>query len=96
MKRAIASTAASSPAARLPAYWLLKSEPADYSIAMLEKEDQKKTCWDGVRNAAARKHLRAMRIGDKAFFYHSSCARVGIAGVVSVCRTAYDDPTDAT
>ena len=75
-------------------YWLLKSEPADYSIAMMQKEGR--TVWDGVRNVVARKHLRAMAIGDRCLFYHSSCGKnVGVVGVVECVREAYADPVDA-
>ena len=74
------------------AYWLLKSEPSDYSIAMMASEGR--TVWDGVRNVVARKNLRAMAIGDQALFYHSSCTRVGIVGLVAVAAAAYPDPTD--
>ena len=74
-------------------FWLLKSEPDDYSIDMLQRDGS--TCWDGVRNVVARKNIRAMREGDRCFFYHSSCRKqVGIAGVCSVKRTAYPDPAD--
>ena len=97
---AVASAAASSSSvgagsALAPSsFWLLKSEPADYSIAAMAKE--RVTMWDGVRNAVARKNLRAMRVGDRCLFYHSSCgAKVGVVGEVAVCRAAYPDPTDA-
>ena len=74
--------------------WLLKSEPSDYSIADMEREGT--TVWDGVRNPTARKNLRAMRVGDRALFYHSSAgSRTGVAGVVTVCKPAYPDPADA-
>ena len=91
MKRSIASATARLPMA--PAnYWLLKSEPSDYSIAMMQKEQR--TVWDGVRNAVAQKNMRSMAVGDRCLFYHSSCKLIGIVGLVSVCRAAYDDPTD--
>ena len=61
------------------AYWLVKSEPSVYSYEQLEKEKQ--TRWDGIRNYAARLHLRAMKKGDEVLFYHSNegLAIVGIA-----------------
>ena len=91
MERSIASATARLPMA--PAnYWLLKSEPSDYSIAMMQKEQR--TVWDGVRNAVAQKNMRSMAVGDRCLFYHSSCKLIGIVGLVSVCRAAYDDPTD--
>ena len=95
-KRALSTVAAaaiSSGCGSRPAAWLLKSEPADYSIAMMERDTT--TQWDGVRNPVARKNMRAMKAGDRCFFYHSSCSKVGIVGVVSVCKEAYPDPSDA-
>jgi len=92
-KRALTAVVAAS-SSRAPAFWLLKSEPADYSIAMMEKEGT--TVWDGVRNPVARKNLRAMAIGDQCLFYHSSCGKnVGVVGVVECVREAYPDPADA-
>lgn len=72
-------------------YWLLKSEPEAYSIDDLKQ--QKIGRWDGVRSYAARNNLREMKKGDLAFFYHSSTAVIGIAGIATVARTAYSDPT---
>ncbi|MES2919089.1 MAG: EVE domain-containing protein [Pseudomonadota bacterium] len=73
------------------AYWLLKSEPSVFSIDDLEQRGI--SLWDGVRNYQARNFLRAMQAGDEAFFYHSSCPEPGIAGVMTVARAAYPDPT---
>lgn len=73
------------------AYWLLKSEPSTYSIDDLERDGV--TAWDGVRNYRARNNLRAMRAGDRAFFYHSSADPPGIAGICEVVREAYPDHT---
>jgi len=71
-------------------YWLLKSEPDEFSIDDLK---QKTTApWDGVRNYQARNFMKEMQVGDLAFFYHSSCQLVGIAGVMEVRKTAYPDP----
>lgn len=72
-------------------YWLMKSEPETYSISDLKRD--KTTGWSGVRNFAARNHMRAMRKGDLAFFYHSSADPSGVAGVMEVAREAYPDPT---
>ena len=72
-------------------YWLMKSEPDEFSIADLQKRQSAR--WDGVRNYQARNFLRAMAEGDKFFFYHSSCAVPGIAGIGRIARTAYPDPT---
>lgn len=64
------------------AYWLLKTEPTEYAFAQLERD--RRTIWDGVTNALARKHLRAMREGDEVFIYHTGNERaiVGVARVV--------------
>lgn len=72
------------------AYWLIKSEPFKYSWQQFEKD--KKTFWDGVRNYAARNNLKAMKKGDKAFFYHSN-EGVEIVGIAQVVKEAYQDPT---
>lgn len=72
------------------AYWLIKSEPSVYSYDQLEKD--KVTFWDGVRNYAARNHLRAMKKGDLAFFYHSN-EGTEIVGIAQVAKEAYQDPT---
>ena len=70
----------------------MKSEPDCYSIDDLKRDDQ--ASWDGVRNYQARNFMRDdMRVGDQVFFYHSSCAEPGIAGVAEVCREAYPDHT---
>ncbi|OIP10050.1 MAG: EVE domain-containing protein [Rhodocyclales bacterium CG17_big_fil_post_rev_8_21_14_2_50_68_7] len=75
-------------------YWLLKSEPAVFGIDRLAAEPGARSAWTGVRNYQARNFMRDdMRIGDRAFFYHSSCARPGIAGIVEVTREAFPDPT---
>ncbi len=73
-------------------YWLMKSEPAAFSIDDLER--QKVAAWEGVRNYQARNFMRdGMRKGDLAFLYHSSCASPAIAGVMEICREAYADPS---
>lgn len=75
-------------------YWLMKTEPSTFGIDDLAKRPKKTAMWDGVRNYQARNMLRDdFRKGDQAFLYHSSCDVPGIAGVVSVVRTAYPDPT---
>jgi predicted RNA-binding protein with PUA-like domain len=72
------------------AYWLVKSEPSAYSYDQLEKD--KETSWDGVRNYAARGHLRSMKKGDEVFFYHSN-EGLAIVGIAKVVKEAYQDPT---
>jgi len=75
-------------------YWLLKSEPGDFSIDDLAASENQSTCWDGVRNYQARNFIRnEMKKGDLAFFYHSSCAEPGITGIVEITREAYPDET---
>ena len=72
------------------AYWLAKSEPSTYSWDAFVKE--KETFWSGVRNYAARLHLRAMKKGDEVFFYHSN-EGTDIVGIAKVSKEAYQDPT---
>lgn len=71
-------------------YWLVKSEPNDYSYQNLV--DEGRTMWDGVRNYAARKHLRGMQVGDLVLFYHS-VKQKEIVGICKVVKEAYPDPT---
>ena len=73
------------------AYWLIKSEPASYSWDDLIRDG--KTEWDGVRNNAARLHLRAMKAGDEAFFYRS-VTEPAVVGRVRVSRGPAPDPRD--
>lgn len=72
-------------------YWLLKSEPDEFSISDLEA--RKTEPWTGVRNYLARNHLRAMASGDQFFFYHSSCKVPGIAGIGKIAQIASADVT---
>src|SRR3954470_14863254 len=72
------------------AYWLVKSEPSTYSYDQLVKDKQ--TTWDGVRNFAARNHLKAMKKGDEVFFYHSN-EGMEIVGIAKVSKESYQDPT---
>jgi len=73
-------------------YWLMKSEPSELSIDDLAKAPERSTPWFGVRNYQARNFMRdQMRVGDLAFFYHSSCPEPGIAGVVRISKAAYAD-----
>ncbi|MTJ12836.1 EVE domain-containing protein [Anabaena sp. UHCC 0187] len=72
-------------------YWLMKSEPAVYSITDLQQQGE--TIWDGVRNYQARNFLREMQIGDLAFFYHSNAEPPGIFGLMRIVETSISDPT---
>jgi predicted RNA-binding protein with PUA-like domain len=71
-------------------YWLVKSEPEAYSFDQLKAD--KKTEWTGVRNFAARLHLRAMKKGDTVLYYHSGEGKE-IVGIAKVTRAAQPDPT---
>src|ERR1700745_2483815 len=75
------------------AYWRLKSEPSSYSWDRLVADGR--THWDGVRNPQALNNLRAMKVGDRAFFYHSNEGKE-IVGVAEVVKDFYPDPTDKT
>ena len=71
-------------------YWLVKSEPSAYSWQQLEKDKQ--TDWTGVRNYAARNHLKSMKKEEEVLFYHSN-EGLEIIGIAKVAREAYQDPT---
>jgi predicted RNA-binding protein with PUA-like domain len=74
------------------AFWLMKSEPDEFSIDDLASAPDKTTAWFGVRNYQARNFmLKQMQVGDGVFFYHSSCPDPGIAGIAEVSSTAYPD-----
>jgi predicted RNA-binding protein with PUA-like domain len=73
--------------------WLVKQEPSAYPFSQLVRE--KRTSWDGVRNAPARIHLRAMKKGDRVLYYHSGDEKA-VVGVAKVTKTAHSDPTDPT
>ena len=72
-------------------YWLLKTEPEDYSFADLQAAGE--DTWDGVRNRVAQKHLRAMAAGDLAFIYHTGKEKA-VVGVAEITKAAYPDPGD--
>lgn len=73
-------------------YWLMKSEPSDVSIDDLASMPGQAVAWYGVRNYQARNFMRdQMQVGDKVFFYHSSCAQPGIVGIAEVSKRAYPD-----
>jgi predicted RNA-binding protein with PUA-like domain len=74
------------------AHWLVKSEPAKYSFSDLQRDGR--TVWDGVRNNQAALYLKAMKLGDQAFYYHSQ-EGLAVVGIAEVVREAFPDPTDA-
>jgi predicted RNA-binding protein with PUA-like domain len=71
-------------------YWLVKSEPASYAWADLVRD--RRTAWTGVRNFAARLHLKAMRAGDRVLFYESVTTKA-VVGIAEVTRAAFPDET---
>ena len=71
-------------------YWLMKSEPGAYSWDDMLKDGR--TYWDGVRNYTARNNMKSMKVGDRAFFYHSVKEKT-IIGVVKIVKEYYQDPT---
>ena len=75
-------------------YWLMKSEPDEFSIDDLVRAPKQSTPWFGVRNYMARNYMRdVMRVGDGVLFYHSSCEVPGIYGLAEVSSTSYPDDT---
>ena len=72
-------------------YWLMKSEPDEFSIDDLVKAKGQTTSWFGVRNYQARNFMREMKVGELALFYHSSCPEPGIAGIVEISKLAHPD-----
>ncbi len=72
-------------------YWLLKTEPEEFSWDDMTREDIAR--WDGIRNFQARKHLREMEIGDLCLFYETGAVKA-IVGIVEVARPAFPDPND--
>ncbi|EHB03548.1 Thymocyte nuclear protein 1 [Heterocephalus glaber] len=83
-------------------YWLMKSEPESrlekgvdvkFSIEDLKAQPKQTASWDGVRNYQARNFLRAMKLEDEAFFYHSNCKEPGIVGLIKIVKEAYPDHT---
>jgi predicted RNA-binding protein with PUA-like domain len=73
------------------AHWLVKSEPAKYAFADLQRDGR--TVWDGVRNNAAALHLKTMKLGDEVLYYHSQ-EGLCVVGVAKVVKEAFPDPTD--
>jgi predicted RNA-binding protein with PUA-like domain len=71
----------------------MKSEPDEFSIDDLVRARGQTTSWFGVRNYLARNYMREMKVGERAFFYHSSCPEPGIAGIVEIAKLAHPDVT---
>ncbi|KAB2690442.1 EVE domain-containing protein [Brucella pseudogrignonensis] len=74
------------------AYWLFKSEPFKWSWEMQKARGEKGEQWDGVRNYLARNNMRAMKLGDKGFFYHSN-EGLEVVGIVEICAPSHPDST---
>lgn len=75
-------------------YWLMKTEPDEFSFSDLQKRPDQTEPWDGVRNYQARNYMRdEMRAGDKLFFYHSNCETPAIVGLAQIVGKARPDPT---
>ncbi|MDQ0464986.1 putative RNA-binding protein with PUA-like domain [Caulobacter ginsengisoli] len=74
-----------------PQHWLIKSEPTVYSFADLQRDGG--TVWDGVRNNQAALYLKAMKVGDECFFYHSQ-KDLAVVGIAKVSKEAFLDPSD--
>jgi predicted RNA-binding protein with PUA-like domain len=74
-------------------YWLMKSEPDEFSIDDLVAARGQTTSWFGVRNYQARNYMQDMQVGERALFYHSSCPEPGIAGIVEIAKLAHPDAT---
>jgi predicted RNA-binding protein with PUA-like domain len=81
----------SAPVTAAPSLWLIKSEPEKYAYSDLVRDGR--TVWDGVRNNQAALYLKAMRVGDKALYYHSR-TELAVVGVATVAREAFIDPSD--
>ncbi len=77
------------------AHWLMKSEPSSWSWQQQVEAGEKGTFWNGVRNHLAKKHLKDMKVGDQAFFYHSGEEKA-VVGIVEIIKPYYPDPSDKT
>ena len=90
-----AKTVAASPSKSEPSYWLFKSEPDGFSWTQQKAKGRNGEPWEGVRNFLARSNMKAMRLGDRGFFYHSNVGKE-IVGIVEVCALAHPDASDST
>ena len=89
------STAEPSSAKSGPSFWLFKTEPEEHSWEMQKARGKKGEPWSGVRNFVARNNMKAMRLGDLGFFYHTGEDKE-VVGIVEVCATAHPDSKDET
>ena len=76
-------------------HWLMKTEPSSWSWDQQMAAGDKGTFWSGVRNHLAKKHLKEMKVGDQAFFYHSGEEKA-VVGIVEITKAYYPDPSDKT
>jgi predicted RNA-binding protein with PUA-like domain len=76
-------------------HWLMKTEPSSWSWDQQMAAGDKGTFWSGVRNHLAKKHLKEMKVGDQAFFYHSGEDKA-VVGIVEITKAYYPDPSDKT
>lgn len=76
-------------------YWLLKTEPDAYGWGEHLAKGVQGDAWTGVRNHTAKRHLKVMRLGDRALFYHTGDEKQ-VVGIVEIIRESYPDPTDST
>ena len=90
VRRAAVAKTMTTAAGASPQIWLMKNEPEEYSLDHLQRDVV--GVWDGIRNYQARNFMRSMKIGDKAYFYYSSCAQPGIYGVMRVAGPSFPDP----
>jgi predicted RNA-binding protein with PUA-like domain len=77
------------------AHWLMKTEPSSWSWQQQVEAGDKGTFWSGVRNHLAKSHLKEMKVGDDAFFYHSGEEKA-VVGIVEIIKAYYPDPSDKT
>ncbi len=77
----------------MPNYWLMKSEPGEFSFDDLRKSPNSTVEWDGVRNFQARNHMKNMKLGDRVLFYHSSTKPQAVVGLATVVKIAHPDKT---
>lgn len=90
VRRSAVAKTMTAAAGASPQIWLMKNEPEEYSLDHLQRDVV--GVWDGIRNYQARNFMRSMQVGDKAYFYYSSCAQPGIYGVMRIAGPSFPDP----